>query len=551
MKMRVILTILAVLTVGLGVFSIERMSTINDQSSLISDIFAPRIESISMVETAVANFRIAQATHVLSEEKPRMQRAESEMKSLAADIDGALSRIADDDLLPQERTMLDRVQEGWATYFKESTEMVDLSRINENDAAFRILLASDPTYENLSRTLVDLRNETMLRSTEANETGDATYALSRIIVIAALGFVVAIFVSVALYFDRAVGASITGITKTMTALAENDLSVEVAGRTRGDEIGAMARAVQVFKENSAQRIKLEAEQKASEARRQKRLATVENLLTGFEGSVSTALQAVASSATQLNTTAGDMLNVSQATSRQAEVSATAAEQTSANVQTVASATEEMNSSLQEISHQVTRAASIVTEAVDEAVRTNGTIKGLATASERIGEVVSLIADIAAQTNLLALNATIEAARAGDAGKGFAVVAAEVKSLAERTGKATEEISSQIETMQGATGNAVTAIEKIGATIDSINEITTAISAAVEEQSAATSEISRNVTQAATGTEAVCTNVIRVSEAAQHTGAAATQLLGAAGTLNQSSEKLNDEVERFLTDIRAA
>jgi methyl-accepting chemotaxis protein len=256
---------------------------------------------------------------------------------------------------------------------------------------------------------------------------------------------------------------------------------------------------------------------------------------------------VASASTEMQNTAQSLSATAEETSQKSAAVAAAAEQASANVQTVASAAEELSASIEEVGRQVTESSTIAQSAATEAEQTNESVEELAIAADKIGEVVELISDIAAQTNLLALNATIEAARAGDAGKGFAVVANEVKSLASQTAKATGDISAQINSIQSATGNAVTAIKGIGETISKVNEIATVIASAVEEQGAATQEIARNVQEASTGTQEVSSNITEVQKAATETGESSAQVLEAAGELSKQAEILQAEIENFLTD----
>lgn len=270
----------------------------------------------------------------------------------------------------------------------------------------------------------------------------------------------------------------------------------------------------------------------------------------FENEVHSMVEIVASAATELQSTSQSMAATAEATSHQANLVALAAESAASNVQTVAAAAEELHASISEISRQVSESTRISQEAVNEASRTNVLVNGLAQAADKIGEVVKLINDIASKTNLLALNATIEAARAGDAGKGFAVVANEVKNLASQTARATDEISTQISNVQGATKDAVHAIQSIGLTITQINEIAAAIAAAVEEQGAATREIARNVQEASTGTGEVTSNINNVTEASNETGHAANEVLAASRELSSQSEKLRSKVDHFLQDIRA-
>lgn len=351
--------------------------------------------------------------------------------------------------------------------------------------------------------------------------------------------------------SRAITRPVTAMTGTMRELATGNLDIAVPGAGQKDEIGAMAAAVTVFKENAITARRLEAEQKAEQQRKEARTATVDRLVAEFEGTVAGILRTVSSASTELDSTAHQMNETAEQTNRQSTASAGAAEQTSANVQTVATAAEEMVASLQEIARQVTRSSSIAVDAVAQAEHTDATVQGLADAARKISDVVALISTIAGQTNLLALNATIEAARAGEHGKGFAVVAAEVKSLAGQTARATDEITGQISAIQAATGGVVEAIRVNSGMIRQMNEITAAIASAVEEQNAATGEITRSVTEAAAGTEEVARNIQQVMEATGHTGAAAAQVLGAASELAYQSETLRTNLESFLTSIRAA
>ena len=349
-----------------------------------------------------------------------------------------------------------------------------------------------------------------------------------------------------------VAGSINRMTTTMTALADGDLSVEVPDIERRDEIGQMAQAVQVFKENSSEAERLRKEQEEAEERsREEKRQAMFALADKFESNVGEIVQAVTSASQQLDATAQSMSSVAEQTTQQSSTVASTTEQSAANVQTVASAAEELSNSIQEISRQVEQSTRMASEAVEQATRTNTQVQNLAQAAEKIGNVITLIQDIAEQTNMLALNATIEAARAGEAGKGFAVVAQEVKGLANQTANATREISEHIDQVQSETQEAVTAIETITSTIKSIDEITTSIASAVEEQGAATAEISRNVQQAATGAQEVTKTIGGVSEAAQETGSAAEQVVQAVGQLSSQSENLRHQMDEFLSEVRAA
>ncbi|MBU0724127.1 MAG: HAMP domain-containing protein [Alphaproteobacteria bacterium] len=381
----------------------------------------------------------------------------------------------------------------------------------------------------------------------------ATAAIERSLVIGIIASAVALVFGLlsAILIGRGIAGPIRSMTAAMGALAEGDKAVEIPAQGRRDEVGEMAAAVQVFKDNMIRADALAAEQEAERAKREQRAQVIEGLTRDFDEAVAEVLSQVGAATSEMQSTATSMSTTAEETNRQATAVAAAAEQASANVQTVASAAEELSSSIEEISRQVAQSAEIAGQASGDAQRTNQQVEGLAQAAQKIGQVVQLIQDIAEQTNLLALNATIEAARAGDAGKGFAVVASEVKNLASQTAKATEEIGLQISGIQTETSEAVGAIRGIGETINKINEIAATIASAVEEQGAATREISRNVLEAAKGTEEVSSNIVNVTQAAGETGAAAGQVTASAGNLAEQSDHLRKAVEAFLSGVRAA
>ena len=388
-------------------------------------------------------------------------------------------------------------------------------------------------------------------SNEANdEASRSTSSLAFNMVILLAGLALAA-ISLWVAFRRILGP-LNAMTGTMTRLAEGDKTVDIPGLERTDEIGEMATAVQVFKDNMIETERLRAEQSESELRQAKeRKADMIKLADNFESAVGEIVETVSSASTQLEASAGTLTVTAERAQELTTMVAAASEEASTNVQSVASATEEMTSSVNEISRQVQDSARMANEAVEQARKTNDRVGELSKAAGRIGDVVELINTIAGQTNLLALNATIEAARAGEAGRGFAVVASEVKALAEQTAKATGEIGQQITGIQAATQESVNAIKEISGTIEKLSEISSTIAAAVEEQGAATQEIARNVQQAAQGTMQVSSHITDVQRGASETGSASSQVLSAAQSLSSDSNRLKLEVGKFLNSVRAA
>ncbi|MDO9299500.1 methyl-accepting chemotaxis protein [Bradyrhizobium sp.] len=368
----------------------------------------------------------------------------------------------------------------------------------------------------------------------------------------AAGLMLLLTIAVSIVVARSITKPLRRMTVAMNDLASGRLDVEVPGIGRGDEVGEMAMAVEIFKSNAVARQALEVEQKEAETRSvARRKADMNKMADDFESAVGEIVETVSSAATELEASAGTLTSTAEHAQELTTMVAAASEEASTNVQSVASATEEMASSVNEISRQVQESARMAGDAVGQARTTNDRVGELSKAAARIGDVVELINTIAGQTNLLALNATIEAARAGEAGRGFAVVASEVKALAEQTARATGEIGQQITGIQAATQDSVSAIKEISGTIERLSEISSAIAAAVEEQGAATQEISRNVQQAAHGTQQVSTHITDVQRGASETGSASSEVLSAAKSLSGDSNRLKLEVGKFLNSVRAA
>ncbi len=349
---------------------------------------------------------------------------------------------------------------------------------------------------------------------------------------------------------RSVVRPVKAMTSAMGRLAAGDLSTEIPGRERNDELGAMAGALAVLKENSARAHQLSGEQSEVHAAQRKRAEALEKLCLAFDAEMAKVLGDVTTSLQTMQSAVGSMAKSAEETAGEASRANEASAQTASSVGSVANATGELSNTITEITRQVAQSNQIAGQAASEARQTNEQIKGLAIAAEKVGAIVQLINAIAGQTNLLALNATIEAARAGDAGKGFAVVASEVKNLASQTAKATEEIASHVGAIQNETQRSVSAIQSVAAIIEQINQITSSVATAVEQQGAATQEIVRSVDQASGGTREVTESINTVVGAAGESRNAAARLTDVTSALSTQSQSLRSGVERFLANVKA-
>jgi methyl-accepting chemotaxis protein len=537
-------------TIGLGIFALYQLGIVVSASNDLGGKAMPSLSQSSQILVDVINFRREEANRLLSvTDEDGLHR-----EKLMADYSDHAKKIRAQyhPATADEQAEMGQFDTLWPQYM-DSTQAI-LAKLKDHDAD-----AAHKLYVGDNRVHFDTIHAALDKVVEQNtQAGRASYAVvnaaadqARLGVIIALVVATCLALAAGLMMVVTTASPIQRLTGAMEQLSKRNLATAIPDADRRDEIGAMARTVEVFKTGLVDADRLAAAQTAEEAAKTRRAAAIDALVSDFDASSTKALEGLGVAATELDTTAQSMSAIAKETTRQTTSASAAAAQTTANVESVAAAAEQMASSIAEISRQVVRSKQIADRASDDVRRTNSAVSSLTQATEKIGEVLTLIQAIAAQTNLLALNATIEAARAGEVGKGFAVVAAEVKGLANQTAKATEDIATQIAAVQKDSTETSIAIQAIGKTIEEVNEISTSIAAAMEEQGASTSEISRNAAQAAVGTREVAETMTQVTDAAGQSGAASVEVLRAAGDLSRRSESLQSEVAGFLNAIKAA
>ncbi len=530
-----------------------RLNAILGAVDLSADDATEAARTVAQISTVSANGNLMAADMMAALSANNSDTLEAIEKEFKTTRDRVKSNLEDLPNIPSMQAVRDTIQKLFA--FGEGKTGVFKIRQKELDSIDYGQTILDETRKlNVGlgisvQQLVDgVQKETNASTFQARQ--EISLATTAMLALGALTLVgSALFVW--LYVGRSILRRIRELQRAMQLLSAGDLDTEIVRSRQNDEIGAMKETLTVFRDSMIEARALASEQDKDRVVKAERAAHMEAKIAEFEGAMRSALDNLAQSANSMQSTAQSMSTTADQSNALVNAVASAAEETSVNVQTVSSGTEQLSSSIEEISKQVVTSAAIARKAVDEAGATDATMQTLADSASRISVVVDLIQTIASQTNLLALNATIEAARAGEAGRGFAVVASEVKSLASQTAKATEEIRTQIASMQQVTTSAVGAIQGIGRIIGEINDVTTTIAAAVEEQGAATREIARNIQHAAGGTSEVSSNIVGVSTASAEAGAAASEVLGASDALRREADMLRGEIDAFLNNMRAA
>lgn len=549
-KVFVSFSVILLITLFLGIFSLTQIAIIDGLAARTRDLWLPMTETLGEIKFVSMRYRQIEATLILQTEPEAKAREAATLQKLIAEVAQDFTKYRALLATDAERNESDSLQQQWAHYLQLSQEMIELAKDKDNHPA--VARYTGDLRSNFNQYFAELQKTIDHAVGEGEASGKqaaSTYQSARIWV---AGLILLAFLLCFLcgsLMVTGISTPITLMTETMKRLASRDWSVEIPGADRRDEIGSMAGAVKVFKDNMVNGEAMQREQESERASRQRRADTIESLTTDFEQVGSVLIRNVHGAADDLRKTASVMGHMTENTENCASKVDQAANMASSNVSTVAAATEELAASIAEIAQLVTRSNEVARTARGKAEASNDAVQGLSNSAKQIGDVVQLITDIAAQTNLLALNATIEAARAGDAGKGFAVVANEVKSLATATARATEDISARINAIQSESQSTAETIADIVGIILSLDEMTGAVAAAVEEQNAATAEIAQNVNGAARSTADVCQNVATMMNIAHETKQSTKELVVSAHIMAGLSTEMDQKISDFSAKMR--
>ncbi len=532
---------------GVALYEMDRIKSGSDE---IYNNYLTSIVNLTDIGASLNHMFIWQKSHIIAPNEKVMTELEKNITQAHKDLQNSMEAFATTLDEGAETTSFNIFTSDIKELLTTNKKIIALSHSNNDDEANAL---STGEFSKLFAQVNELYEVMFMTNTDGAKVyyEQNQFAFNRsvwflaVVLIFAVGIVNLVWV----IMRMAVARPVQSMAEVMLKLAKEDYDIEIPAVGRKEEIGEMASAVLVFKENAIKKLH-DDERKIKEQReKEQQHAVMDKATADFSTNIGGIVDTVSSASAELDATAQSMTGISEQTSDQATQASAASQQTLDNVQSVATATEEMTNSIGKISQQMAQASSASRLAVEEVGNTSQQMSALEQTANKIGEVIDLISGIAKQTNLLALNATIESARAGEAGKGFAVVASEVKELASQTAEATSEISQQISDIQNATKLASDSMDNVAEAISKVDEISTAITAAMEEQSSATQEIAISVDQATVGTQQVNDNIASVSQASQEAGAASGEVMTAAGELSQQAELLKGEVDKFITQVR--